>query len=89
MPLCHSNLESGNKGFKDCPLEDFVILLIWFIRHDQSNWWPRACQAFTSLKINIGEEDFAMWLAQVDSNDSFYNGLELVLWFYMGRQKNN
>lgn len=87
MPTSHPNFESGDKGSKPCPLEDFVVLLIWFIRHDHSNWWPRAAQAFPGVPLNIEEDAFAQWVSRVDSNDSFYNGLELVLWFYMEREK--
>ena len=87
MPSCHPSLESGDRGNKACPLEDFVILLVWFIRHDHAGWWPRASRAFANLPIDIGEDDFAQWVKRTESNDSFYNGLELVLWFYMERQK--
>jgi hypothetical protein len=40
-----------------------------------------------SVGMNIGEENFAQWVRQIDSNNLFDNGLELVLWFYMERQK--
>ena len=88
MPTCHPDLGSGDRGSKPCPLEDFVVLLIWFLRHDHANWWARATRAFPELQQNIGEDAFASWVSRVDSNDSFYNGLELVLWFYMERERN-
>ncbi|KAF8954150.1 hypothetical protein BDZ97DRAFT_1766558 [Flammula alnicola] len=78
MPSCHPSLETGNKGNNKCPLEDFVILLVWWIRHEE-RWWLRACDAFTALQRNWGEDEFAAWLRRTESVDSFYNDVEYYL----------
>jgi Helicase conserved C-terminal domain len=80
-PTAHPDLGSGDKGKKHCPLEDFAVLLIWFIRHDQE-WWPRAVTVFPGLEFQMGVDTFGRWAAAGESLSSFYNGLELVLWFF-------
>lgn len=81
LPSCHPPFGVSKDSSKTCPLEDSIILLVWFIRHTD-NWWTRAMLAFPDLTLNIDLTALATWLNLGDSLNSFYNGLELVLWFF-------
>jgi hypothetical protein len=81
MPSCHPIFENGAVGCP-CPLEDFVIMFVWFIRNEAA-WWQRACEAFPRLVSNWGEVEFSRWVCTIEGIDSFYNGIELMLWFYL------
>jgi hypothetical protein len=84
-PPSHPNLGSGNKGKKDCPHEDFVVLLVLYIRKD-ADWWRRACQAF-GLSSNMSEEDLSRWYTAETVQGGFNNSLELIIWFYMEKER--
>lgn len=86
MPPSHPNYESGDRGSKQCPHEDLVVLLVLFIRQDREGWWRRACDAF-GLASNISEEDFVKWYTAEDVRGGFNNSLELILWFYMEKER--
>jgi hypothetical protein len=77
----HPPFEKGKP--MDCPIQDFVILLIWYIRHHQSAW-TRAVAAFQErgLLFAASLADFAQWCTSGESDDSFYNGLELIIWYW-------
>ena len=85
MPPSHPIFSSGNKGLKDCPHEDFVVLLVFFIRHNEE-WWKRACQAF-GLTSNMSESDLVTWYTAENVQGGFNNSLELILWFYLEKER--
>ena len=85
VPPSHPDLESGEKGLKPCPHEDFVVLLVLFIRQDQE-WWRRACEAF-GLASNMSESELVKWYTAEDVQDGFNNSLEMILWFYIEKEK--
>lgn len=81
VPTCHPSFGFSNNSNNPCPLADSIILLVWFIRHTD-NWWKKAIFTFPSLTSNMDADAFATWLNLGHSLSSFYNGLELVLWFF-------
>jgi hypothetical protein len=85
MPPSHPNMESGKRGKKDCPHEDFVVLLVIFIRQDQE-WWRRACQVF-GTPSNMSEDDLVKWYTAEEVQGGFNNSLELILWFYLEKER--
>jgi hypothetical protein len=85
MPPSHPDFGSGNKGSKECPHEDLVVLLVIFIRHDKE-WWKRAYEAFR-MASNISEEELVKWYTAEDVLGGFNNSLELILWFYMEKER--
>lgn len=85
MPPSHPNFGSGKKGSKECPHEDFVVFLVIFIRQNKE-WWKRACEAF-GMPLNMSEEDLVKWYTAEDVLGGFNNSLELILWFYMEKEK--
>lgn len=80
LPPCHPTFHTADHQRKSCPVQDFVPLLLIFIRYEPT-WWIRARQAFRSLPGNPNEQEYATWCQIVEQADNFYNGLELVLWF--------
>ena len=85
MPPSHPDLSSGKKGTKDCPHEDFVVLLVIFIQQDPE-WWRRACKAF-GLASNMSEEELIQWYTAENVQGGFNNSLELILWFYTEKER--
>ena len=65
-----------------------LIFLVWFIRHDITSSWLDTCDVFTGLRFNTNEDDFAQWVSKVENLQQFYNGLELVLWFWCRQERN-
>lgn len=85
-PTVHPPLDTGTKGNKPCPLEDLVILIVWYIRWTPE-WWARALQAFPSLQHNMAEAAFGNWLKTEAMPENFFNGLELALWFFIEKTR--
>jgi Helicase conserved C-terminal domain len=85
MPPSHPDFKSGNRGSKDCPHEDFVVQLVIFIHQDQE-WWRRACEAF-GLASNMSESELVKWYTAEDTQGGFNNSLELILWFYLEKER--
>ncbi|PPR05284.1 hypothetical protein CVT26_011479 [Gymnopilus dilepis] len=85
-PSCHPDFSSGERGNKKCPLEDLAILIIWTIRWD-TTWWARAVKAFPDLPFAVEQKEFANWIKRTEGPDKFYNGLELILWFYIEKTR--
>ena len=77
LPPSHSVFKKGDKG-KPCSMQDFVVLLLWFICHE-ADWWLKAQSAFPNLPAQPNEDEYAAWCLLVERNENFYNGLELVL----------
>jgi Helicase conserved C-terminal domain len=84
MPPTHPSFVKG-QGSKDCPHEDFVVFLVMFIRQNKE-WWKRACKAF-GMDLNISEDALVKWYTAEDVQGGFNNSIELILWFYMEREK--
>jgi hypothetical protein len=82
LPPAHPDFHKNNPVRKACPLEDFVVLLVLMIRYD-SSWWMKARIAFQSLPAQPNEREYAKWCQVVEHGENFYNGLELILWFFM------
>ena len=85
MPPSHPNMASGKKGSKECPHEDLVVFLVIFIRREKA-WWERACKAF-GLASNMSEPDLVKWYTAEDIQGGFNNSLELIIWFYLEKEK--
>lgn len=84
-PPSHPDLESGDRGNKPCPHEDLVVLVFGFIRYNEA-WWDRARLHF-GLASNIGEAEIARWYARESVPGGFINGVVLMLWFYLEKEK--
>jgi hypothetical protein len=69
-----------------CPLDDLVVTLLWFIRHDRP-LWVTACRAFPSLGLYMTLKEFAAWIGNESGADGFYNGLELVCWYWLTKTR--
>lgn len=85
MPPSHPSMASGVKGSKDCPHEDFVVFIVLFIRKDPE-WWKRACKAF-GMTSNMTEAELVKWYTAEEVPGGFNNSLELVIWFFMEKEK--
>jgi len=80
---CHPIFKKGQRLV--CPLEDFVAVLCMFIFRDKK-LMKEAQKSFPDLKSNMSLQDFAMWANREIRADCFYNGLELVIWYWCFRQ---
>ena len=83
MPPTHPIFGKGQA--KDCPHEDFVVLLVIFIQQNKG-WWKRACQAF-GIASNMSEDDLVKWYTAEGVPGGFNNSIELILWFYLEKEK--
>lgn len=80
MPATHPPFKKGIK--MECPFEDIIAVLIWHIIHDE-NAWRRACHAFGGLQQKMKMKEIVVWLNKEEQPHLFYNGLELVIWFWI------
>jgi len=80
LPPSHPMFQANRKDRKPCPLEDFVVLLLYFIRNERE-WWNKARGTFPDMPAQPNEQEYARWCQVVEKSDNFYNGLELVVWF--------
>ena len=85
MPPTYPTFGKGQSGSKDCPHEDFVVLLVLFIRQDE-RWWRRACEVF-EMASNMSEEALIKWYSAEHVAGGFNNSIELILWFYLEKEK--
>jgi hypothetical protein len=70
-----------------CPFEDFVAVLLWFIIHDPEIW-RRACVTFfPALKVKMPLDAIVKWFNRVEAPQLFYNGLEVVIWYWLTYKK--
>jgi hypothetical protein len=85
QPSCHPLFKRGEP--MRCPLDDFVVLFIWFIRHNAAEW-EKAVKRFSlrGLQYSMSLEEFGKWCSKGDGERDFYNGLELVLWYWQQRK---
>lgn len=65
-----------------CPFNDLIVLLIWHIIHTEEIW-KRACNSFSGIEHNSSLEEITKWLIKEQQPHLFYNGLELVIWFWI------
>jgi len=84
MPPSHPDFGKGMAS-KECPHEDFVVLLVIFIRR-QAEWWRRACKVFGTTS-NMSEDELVKWYTAEDVQGGFNNSLELILWFYSEKER--
>jgi Helicase conserved C-terminal domain len=66
----------------NCPFDDLIALLIWHIIHTE-DIWTRACASFLGIESNMSLEKITDWLIKEEQPHLFYNGLELVVWFWI------
>ena len=83
MPPTHPVFGKGQS--KDCPHEDFVILLVLFI-HKEKGWWKRACKEF-GMASNMSQDDLVKWYTAEGVPGGFNNSIELILWFYLEKER--
>jgi hypothetical protein len=58
--FCPPDLSSGAWGKKECLLEDFAALFIWFTEHHEV-WWLRAMPAFPQLLFGMNKNALGWW----------------------------
>ena len=78
-PSSHPTFRKGERR-SPCPMQDFVVLFLLFIRYSPI-WWDQARLAFRTLPPQPNEREYADWSMVVERQENFFNGLELVLWF--------
>jgi hypothetical protein len=69
-----------------CPFQDFVVILLWHIRNDP----PTLSDALRVLgpqdfTDGFDDESFATWCTGGDQ--TFNNGIKMVIWFIRWRAK--
>jgi superfamily II DNA helicase RecQ len=85
-PVTHPIFKPGT--MISCPFDDLVILLIWHIIHTE-DIWEKACLEFAGLTNNMPQADITNWLKKEEQPHLFYNGLELVIWYWITYKKNS
>jgi hypothetical protein len=83
IPATHPPFKKGS--IMQCPFEDLVAVILWFIIHDE-DMWMKACKAFPALKPHMPVEEIADWMKKEEPH-LFYNGLEMVIWFWLTIKK--
>ncbi|KAF9494561.1 hypothetical protein BDN71DRAFT_1431641 [Pleurotus eryngii] len=82
LPESHPPVE----GFKDCGgLKDSVILLVWFIRHNEAIWEEAVAQFYNThnLPANPDLQEYGAWLGkEANLLSCFINAVELIIWYY-------
>ena len=58
MPPSHPSLQLGERGIKNCPHKDLVVLSVMFICQN-NKWWRRAFKAF-GIVLNMGEHELVV-----------------------------
>lgn len=79
-PATHPTFKPG--VVLKCPFDDLVALLIWYIINTE-DVWKRACSAFSGLKTDMSLDGIIKWLMIEEQPHLFYNGLELVVWYWV------
>jgi hypothetical protein len=79
-PVTHPVFKTG--VVLDCPFDDLTALLMWHIIHTK-DVWKKACTVFPRLEERIPLADIINWLKKEEQPHSFYNGLELVIWYWI------
>lgn len=76
---CHPVFKKGQRI--DCPLGDLVAVLDMYIFWDRQVY-AEARKNFPGLPQSSTLQQFAQWINREGGPSNFYNGLELVLWFW-------
>jgi hypothetical protein len=85
-PVTHPTFKPG--VVMDCPFDDLVVLLIWHVIH-MEDIWTRACSTFNGLSKHMPLNDIVEWLKKQEQPHLFYNGLELVVWYWLTFKKDS
>ena len=85
-PVTHPIFKPGT--LLECPFDDLVALLIRHIIHTE-DVWKKACSAFIGLREKMSLADITDWVKKEEHPHLFYNGLELVIWYWINYKKNS
>ena len=83
QPSNHPTFQNGRQ--LDCPFRQFVHMAIWQIFHTVPTM-VNARKAFPALQNVIDASQFSDWAVKEEYGE-FYNGLELLIWFWNTRSK--
>jgi hypothetical protein len=92
LPPSHGPFDPQSKARKKCRHEDFVVLILWFIKSTPI-WWERAVAFFetpgtpNSITADMALPAFAEWTVAGESLSRFNNGIMMILWFFNEHQK--
>ena len=75
----HPTFKPGTK--MQCPFDDLVALLIWYIINTD-DIWKKACSVFPGIQQKMSLDDIIKWIIVEEQPHLFYNGLELVIWYW-------
>jgi len=84
MPSSHPTFKKGIQV--NCPFDDLVAVLLWYIVHDK-DIWKQACEAFPALHVGMPLKDIVKWFNKEEAPHLFYNGLEVVIWYWLTFKK--
>ena len=84
MPSTHPSFKKGES--MRCPFDDLVAVLLWHIIHDESIL-RKVKDAFPALESISGSKAIVQWMAKEESPTKFYNGLEVVVWYWLTFKK--
>lgn len=76
----HPKFKSGT--VMKCPFDDMIALLMWHIINTEEIW-DKACTVFSGLKQKMNLTEVTKWLKAEEQPHLFYNGLELVIWYWV------
>ena len=79
-PATHPTFKPG--VLLKCPFDDLVALLVWYIINTEVVW-KMACSVFPGIQHNMSLDEIIEWLMKVEQPHLFYNGLELVIWYWL------
>lgn len=79
-PSTHPTFKPGS--VLECPFDDLVALLIWYIINTDIIW-KRACSVFPGITTTMSLDGIIKWLMTEEHPCQFYNGLELVIWYWV------
>jgi hypothetical protein len=79
-PSTHPTFKAGTH--LKCPFDDLVVLMVWYIIHTE-DVWKRACSVFSGIQSTMSLENITKWLILEEQPHLFYNGLELVIWYWL------
>ena len=85
-PVTHPIFKPG--VIVDCPFDDLAALLIWHIIHTD-DIWKKACSTFIGIKKDMPLANIVKWLKKEAQPHLFYNGLELVIWWWITYKNNS
>jgi hypothetical protein len=73
----------GKPGTKECTMKDLVAHLTWFIYQAKDKAiWNDACTYFHDLHKDMTVAGLKRWYPETNGVHGFFNGLELVVWYF-------